>query len=508
MKTLLRSCFIAGPSDHPELMLRNFLAFQESGLGFEITEDTVIWKFISEFVQAHNHVPNITTINEHFRRKGEDEVVTRIQVLVAMPAKTRGDFLARLEQKADDRRTKTWTETLQEAAVITSTGRTIKEGKEERHLHGAVDAARFVMEKVHAIVAPTLGTRLSGEVTADGPAFRERYERIEADPLAGIGQFSGIAQMDEALMGAKRAELWIHAAFTGGLKSTLTLNWCYNQAIYYLHDNVFFSLEMPYEQVRNILYAMHTAHEKFKGIRHKLGLQQDPDATVGLQYQEIRDGMLTPAAKDFLFNHVVPDLGDPANHYGKVHIEVADPEKHDFTVVDLRTKAELIFSKSPFAMIVVDHVGLMSPRKWVSSTTERQNEIIRDLKKLSMGFHRGLGVAVLALFQLNREGYKRLMKAKENDRPTLYNLTDLSYANQAEQSGDIITAAWIDEDLRETNRVQLQCLKSRDQAPFKPFLARVEWACRRVFTVMEVPGLGTVESDDAIEGLMDEELDG
>lgn len=514
MKYLLRSCFIADPGDDQELFLRNFLALQDSGLGFDRVEDIVIWEFIREFVHTHNHIPKFGTITEHFTRKGEDEVVDRLQMVVSLPPKSRGDFLKRLEDKANDRRLHMWTEILKEAGTITTSGMKIKQGKGEIILHGPIDAARYVVEKSHGIVAPTLGTKLSGEVTSDGQGFKERYERVEADPLAGIGQHTGIMQMDEALSGAKRGELWIHAAFTGGLKSTFALNWAYNQAVYYKHDSVYFSLEMPYEQVRNMLYAMHTAHPKFKAVRTRLGIQKDPEATVGLHYLLIRDGSLPPNQREFLFDYVVPDFNDPGNHYGKIHIEVADPEKHDFTIVDLRTKAELIYSKSPFATIFVDHAGLMAPRKWVSSTTERQNEVIRDLKKIAMGFHRGLGIAVVALFQINREGYKRILKIKDiNDakdkgegKPPVYSETDLSYANEAEKSADIITATWIDDDLKAKNRVIFQNLKSRDQAKFRPFMARVEWPCRRLYTVVEDFGQSQAEVNDQLLDLSETSL--
>ena len=153
----------------------------------------------------------------------------------------------------------------------------------------------------------------------------------------------------------------------------------------------------------------------------------------------------------------------------------------------------------------------MASRKWVSSTTERQNEVIRDLKKLAMGFHRGQGIAVVALFQMNREGYKRILKVKEQneasdkDRPALFNETDLSYANEAEKSADIITATWIDDKLKEKNRVQFQNLKSRDQAKFAPFLARVEWPCRRLFTALDTDGVDMIQSEKTGE-IAEEEL--
>jgi hypothetical protein len=271
--------------------------------------------------------------------------------------------------------------------------------------------------------------------------------------------------------------------------STFSVNWVYNQAIYCSHDSLLFSLEMPYTQVRRQLVAMHSFHDKFRTIRHRLGLQKNPEDSVGLPYEHIRDGTLDAyhqKAKEFLLGYVVPDLKNKANKYGKIRIEVADPDKDDFTVADLRQRSELIYSKNPFSMVVVDHAGLMAPRKWVSSTTERLNEVLRDLKRMAMGFNRGMGLAVVALFQLSREGYKTALKRKDKTGQASYDLTALSYANEAERSSDIVTASWVDDELIKANRAQFQCLKSRDNAKFETFLARVEWPCRRLVTCTDL----------------------
>jgi hypothetical protein len=306
--------------------------------------------------------------------------------------------------------------------------------------------------------------------------------------------------MDNALNGAKKYELWVHAGFTGHMKSTFAINWAYNQAVWYGYSSTYFSLEMPYLQVRNLFYAIHSAHRKFTDVRLRLGLQRDPEAhTVGLDYEQVRDGKLTPNAHKFLFDYVVPDFNgelvpelaeafdprtgevwpDPSK-YGKINIEVADPDKNDFTMADLRQRAELLYIKDPFRTIYLDHAGLMSPRKWVNSTTDRINEVIRDCKKLAMSFNRGQGIPVVSLFQINRQGFLAAQKRREAGADTLYDLTSLSYANECERSADIVTVSWLDDQLRNENKVLFQCLKSRDQKPFDMFEARVEWACRRI----------------------------
>ena len=487
MKVLLRSCIIVEASDDRKLFLRNFSDFQDSGLELLTPEEQTLYTLIKEFVRTHNHVPEIATLRDVFRRKGEDECLNLVEEIAPLHPLVQGDFAHRLGERVEDRRLRDWSETLRQAGYITQKGLEVGTGKDKKLPQGPQDAAKYVLEHCHAVLAPTLSTKLSGEVTRDGEDFMYEYERVEADPLAGIGQHTGLEQIDVCTNGAKRAELWLHAAFTGHGKSLFALNWAYNQAVYFNHNSLYFSLEMPYAQCRRILFAMHSCHHKFRSIRHSLGLQTQGSSDVGLSYVQIRDGLLNPAEKKFLKEYVVPDLKNPANKYGRIDIEMADPEKTDFTITDLRTKAEVLYGREPFAMLIIDHVGLMSARNRHKDTTENLNEVIRDLKKMAMGFNRGRGMAVVGLCQISREGHKAATKRQERTGVPGYDLTHLSYANELERSGDVITATWLDPDLSSRNRIQFQCMKSRDQAPFTPFYARVEWPCRRLFVTHEVP---------------------
>jgi len=282
--------------------------------------------------------------------------------------------------------------------------------------------------------------------------------------------------------------------------TTLTLNWMYNQSVYFRHGSLYVSLEMPYSQVRRILYAIHSYNSKFTDVRLEMGLQREKHLNVGLPYSKIRDGGLSEMEEFFLKEVVVPDFNNTANEYGKIHIEVADPDKSDFTVLDLRASAERIHSKHPFKTIFIDHMGLMSPRKWNSSTTERLNEIFRDTKRLALSFKRGQGIAVVALHQISRDGWRRAQEPKKkgkdaDDTPRGYDLSALSYANESERSSDVVTTTYVDDDLKAAGFVRFQNLKSRDNKPFDPFLAQVDWDYRRIKTYHSI----SVEDIDAEE---------
>ena len=496
MKVLLRSCFMHG-QDEEKHILQNISKFRDSGLEYDQDTDTKLWTYIKDFVGKFQHPPDLVTIRSYFENTRQGEVVDRLEYLASVTPRTQGNFVAHLEQKADERRMRRVGEILSDASTVLTTGITRKEGRNEVMLKGPRDAIGYIIENSRDVIAPTTGQVLSGIVNADRDQFIEEVTRAREDPLAGRGQQTGIGQIDDHLPGSKRHELWIHAAFTGGMKSTFMVNWCYNQAVGLYgkegqnpgESSLIFSLEMPYQQVRRILYVMHSRHPKFKDV---FG-----NEFYGLDYQRVRDGTLDDNEMKAL-EYISTDFANPENKYGQVIVEVHDPDKSRFTVPDLRAKAEYAYSQNPFAMMVVDHVGLMHSVERYSSTTERLNEVIRDLKRLSMSFNRGMGMGTVALFQISREGFKA---AEKNGGR--YNLTHLSYANEAERSADIVTATWVDDELRQKNEVKFQCLKSRDDSPFQDFVAGVHWPQRRIYTKKNM----TVDEVDAASNKLDEGLD-
>lgn len=486
MKHLIRSVIRCAHGDDPELFQKNYLALKGSGLEFPVAEDNALFEAVVDFYATHGHVPLQSTLTDRLKRAKETEVIDRLEGLSALPSITQGDFQSQVDIELDKRGSLKFREIMKEAATIADIGIKVKEGREEKILRGYQDAFHHIMNLGHDLLAPSAGQQLSGVANKDGAGLRDHYDKVESEGTS-LGYPCGIEQMDEPLGGAKRFELWLHTAFTGHMKSTLMVNWAYTQAVYYKNSSVIFSLEMPYIQVRNWINALHTFHPKFRDLRVKLGIQKAPQGSgdgkyhdvsdCGLSYTKIRDAELSEVEKDFFFNQVVPDFENQDNNYGEIHVEVPDPDKADTTVIDIKMRAEIIYTKSPFSVLFIDHLGLVSSRRWVPSTTERLNEVIRDTKRLAMNFNRGMGIAIVGLFQLNREGFKAAMKNGGK-----YDLTNLAYANEAERSADIVTAAWLDDNLRKAKAIFLQCMKSRDQAPFEDFYAGFVDCCRRILT--------------------------
>lgn len=478
MSKILRS-ILPDPriGDDLNLMFQNYCALRESIYDFDAPAEQNIYGFIQDFVRVHGHLPTQQSILDHYdANQGFDEIDRVSQVSTTTPI-YRGDFILEVERRVEEARQIQLATAMADAKTIAKSGMEVKEdnGKRKRLLKGARDAGNHLSSEIGRINTPTFGTRIGGEALSDSADFWEEYEKAK-DVKVEKHPITGLSEIDSALGGFRKKELYILAAFTGHMKSTTAMNWTYNQAIWGGTNIVYFSLEMHYPQCRRMIYVYHSMHPKFRAKRLALGIQQAPNPDVGIDPQKIKTGLMSRDEEAFL-KEVTADLdqGIREGTYGSIRFEVADPNTLDFTVENLRSRAELLSQSEPIKMIVVDHALLLSPRKWVSNPTDRLNEVIRDLKKTALGFNRGEGVPVLCLFQISREGYK---SAEKNGGS--YNLTHLSYANEAERSADVVITNWFGDDMREKSCIKYQCLKSRDQAPFEEFEAQVVFPYGRI----------------------------
>lgn len=474
---LLRSVYKGQGSDNADLLLKNFYALRQSGAYFFSEERTSVWEFICEFVVQHGHVPLYSTIRDAF--EDVERVRDEVNLMTSKSPVYRGDFQKLIASALDNQNREKTKEIFNNAQQINLQELTLKDddGK-KRTYKGPMDAWRYTQSRMLEVTAPnSSGVLKEGEVTEDGEAFMTEYERRRDDPNYGLGQATGLDQLDNAFGGARKGQLWTHAAFTGELKSTLSFNWVYNQAIYCGYDSLSFCLEMDYEQCQRIIYVMHSMHPIFKEERLRVGIQEHPDVPEAISYKQVRDGTLPKEHETFLRDFVMEDLKDPARAYGKIHFRGYDPDKPTFTVADIRAKSESLYRESPFQMLVVDHTLLVDAQGRHNSTTERANEVVRDLKRLATTFHQGDGMPVVNLFQISREGKKRADKVAG---PHKYNLYDLSYSNEIERSSDIVTTSYLNQGLRDRGLALIQGIKGRDDGVLNPFYASINWSCRRL----------------------------
>jgi len=473
MKRLLKGIIDFGALP-PEALAENFQRLMGSKITWTSPSDEKIFTFVLEFFKSELELPNAKVLVDYFGKAHDTETIERLKDVSEAQVYDGVNYKYVLNSVLEEQRKLLLSSLLKTTQEVAVKGMMVKEGSQPKRISGVADAINYFQTKAIDLQQQDVNAKTRGELRLASLEAKEDYMFAEANPNMAWGAPTGLEAIDDYCRGLKRGEFWTHAAFTGELKSTFALNWCYHLVTRYRRNVFYASLEMPFKQIRNQLCVLHTSHLKFavQGLKP-------------LDYRKVRDGQLTPKERDFYF-YALDDLyGNP--DYCRFEIWCPD---HDVTVNEIKMEAEIVHKQMDVGFLVVDHGGLVrDPEKRRSGTTEELNAVMRDIKKMALHFNAGEGVPTLGLFQINRQGKDEA--TKNNGR---YKISALSYANEAERSSDVITTSYLDDDLRANGRAIFGNLKNRDNPMFPTFEAGIDFSCRRLYGIQ-----GLVESNNADE---------
>lgn len=250
------------------------------------------------------------------------------------------------------------------------------------------------------------------------------------------GILSGFVKLDNLTNGGQKGELWVVGGYTGEGKSQTVINMAYYAAFYQKKRVIVFSAEMPKKQYRNRLISRHSRHPKFNL----------PD---GLPYVIVKN----PNNPQYFqqFEQIVQDFCSP--NYGSLTI-VQVP--HNYTVANVRDElASYPVGQHPEA-VFVDYAGILSAARKRSNHREEVDEILKDLKQLSLDANGGEGVFICTPWQMTQEARERAEKTGT------YTLRDFADTSGLTRTADcIITILRRKVEVVE-HEVAMQVLKYRD----------------------------------------------
>lgn len=499
MKHLLRSVIDVDGRIRRDELFRNYAYLAQSDVALTTDEDRTIWAFVREYATQMAACPSLATVQDYLERHGDATGLDRLGEIAAYARIYQmEDYENLVNLEVENQKDQEMHVILKGAAQALTDGLTIKKGKETKDYRGHRGAMQYIMERAEPLMADKSGFKTKADIVEDTVDAREEFDRALTANRKTWGIITGLRDIDHVCRGIKPGEMWIHAAYTGQLKTTLALNWVYRAAFLLQYNVYYLSLEMPVDQIRRILYVMHSQHPKFRD-----------KGFPPLTYRLVRDGedeegnRITQAQVDF-YHHIIDDIEQNRDQsYGAIVVRSPD---HDMTVPLLRQDMEVTHQKTPLHMAVVDHFALMKADSSTKNYYTDLNGIIRDTKRLALTFNQGERIPILGLLQINRQGN---LEADKNDG--VYKLQALADANEAERSADVVTTTYLNPELKAQGVTKFCCLKNRDNQQFLPFLANVDWNTRAIFNdFVTVEGsdhkiLGAKSAAD-IEALMNESL--
>ena len=485
MTSLLRSVIEFDDIVSQEDLVRNFQhlrrAIDIGQFTWHRPEDAKIYKYIHSYFVQHFELPSAQTVLDEFKRNDDLEEIARVKGMASDSCYAKTNFVNLLRTIQEQQASERLQVYLDNAKKILTKGMVDKKTKEAKK--GLNDAIEYLTGKAQDVRINDHQAQIVGDIRKDAAAMKEEYQQAEQDKGKVFGVLSGIEEMDEACKGAKKGELWIHAAFPGELKSTLACNWTYNAVTRYKKNVVYMSFEMPRHQIRRNIYVLHSTHPKFA----KQGFKP-------LDYRAVRDGNLTKEEKEFYFDLVIPDFEECSNY---THFEVVTPDR-GWNMGDIRSQLTLLQKEMDIGLVVFDHGQWIQAERRNKDYTIELNSIVNDSKQLALQFNGNEGLAVLMLFQINRTG-----KTEADKNDGVYKLNALTYANACEKSADIITASYLNNDLRRQGLSKFTNMKNRDNPPFDPFEVNIDWPAKKLHSKKKVEGFEfTEDGHDQYMGLM------
>jgi len=457
MKGLLRSVIDINGGISQENLIFNFQKLLASKIEWTQPADNRIFTFAKTYFHQRLELPSRQTVMDYFEARKDYEAIERLKDFDGVPAYIRSNYAYLISNTVEEQNRYKAIALLKEAQEIITKGLVIDEEKKQ----GLRDGILHFNRSAHSLLVQDHNSRIQGNIREDGQEVWDEYVEAKTNKALAWGKFCGLNNIDKVVRGIKRGELWVHAAFVGELKTTFALNWSYNLITRYRSNVFYVTLEMPYEQVRKKIYVMHSENPKFMAMGYK-----------PLDYDKVCAGTLTPEEEAF-YQVVIKDFCTDED-YGS--FEVWGPDE-DITSDDIKMQAELRHQQEEVHLLVIDHGGLVEPRRRKRSKDYviELNSVLRDAKKLALHFNHGEKIPVLVLFQINRDG-----KDYADKNEGRYKLRALSYSNECERSADVVTTSYLNDDHRKAGTTLFDCLKRRDGPHFPPFLAQVHWPTQRI----------------------------
>ncbi|MFN3477975.1 MAG: replicative DNA helicase [bacterium] len=249
----------------------------------------------------------------------------------------------------------------------------------------------------------------------------ENIEKIAEEGI--VGTPTGFDELDKMISGLQKGDLVILAARPSMGKTAFAINLAYNIVVKSKLPVIFFSIEMPKEQIA----------QRFLSLESSVPLAKIRTATLSIQDMDRIAEAISILSEQPIYIDDSPIL----------------------STIDVRIKSRKVkIEKKQLGAIFIDYIQLIKSEEKSESRVQELSEISRSLKALA----KELNVPVIALSQLSREVEKR-----QDKKPLL---SDLRESGAIEQEADLVMFLYRDDyynkDSKKANVTEVIIAKQRN----------------------------------------------
>lgn len=285
------------------------------------------------------------------------------------------------------------------------------------------------------------------EIKTTSPISDTAFENLKEhiDDSKDTSLYTGIKKLDDNDAYIKKGKITSVFAYTGSFKTMFCSNASYN-VIKQGANVLYLSLEISkYEMYMNFL------------SRHSNNFDKK------ISHTDIKNNILNEEDKNYLYNTIYQDFKDKLKEHLIIFDETDLKSNTYASYSKLFTQADNYFNKKNghgIDLIVIDHINLLKfdSGEKVQNDYSAVNHWMSYFRKNAINFlDQKRQVAILCACQSSREGYKKAMRNKKG-----YDLTSIAEGNEIERSSQLVLSIFTDDEHRKNNISQMQILKLRD----------------------------------------------
>jgi replicative DNA helicase len=271
----------------------------------------------------------------------------------------------------------------------------------------------------------------------------------------------GLPGLDNKLLGVRRGELLIIAAWTGAGKTSLCVNTAVYSSCVQRRNVVYVTTETIRSPLRRRIYARMSKLPVFANGGY-----------IPISSQAMKSGELTPDMKKTMDAmkgwREATDLGV---------LEVVQAPAYP-TCAWLRGKLLQLESQYPIDLVIMDDIRSLVPPVRRRQEYEELTLIVRDMKAIART-HANRGVPVISPHHINREAYKKMIESAGTARG--FDMSGLAGSSEVEKRADIIIGLWYDAN-QDPHSVRGDLLKVRDGQAGDLVNLGVQWEYQYFYT--------------------------
>jgi len=466
MRKILRSMMWTNSTQKDDTA-NNYKVIQRDRLLNTSTSEGKAIDFILDFYQRNSEPPQAQALFDFFEAANDAEGLVLYEELILETPYFGGTFVDLFDIEVETQASEDFTRKAKLAIKIATTGAEITKGNTVK---GVNEAVAYAFSELRPVPS-TNKNAIPASMKKAGDQLGDLYEERKNAPHESYGVMTGYGLFDSAWHGLKRKQFTLLGGFGGHLKSTLMMNICLNGVVDGGWNHHVFTSEMPADDLKMMMIAIHSGHPQFGGVGRPLSASR------------LLLGALNQQEEDF-FKLVKDDLTNNPTYGNLVIVDSAD-FSNSGSIMQRVTRDDADEEIDSLWVDYITRLPLDAKYRGMEITAAR-NETIADWKRFAMGF-KGRGLAVSSPFQINREGYK---KAKVNEGRM--DKTAFGQYNAAEKEADNMAYIFYDQDEAATSEPKVGLAKARYGAMnYDPVNVFIEPDCRRIYDLTAGMNAGT-----------------